>query len=57
MDPELKACVFGGLIVAMYTVHQVTVGGDGAIFGGVLAALGVVGGYAFGRYQNGQGNT
>ena len=42
---EQKACIFAALVVAVYGIHQVTVGGDGAIFGTVLLTLGSVGGY------------
>ena len=49
MDPEVKACVFGSFIVVVYSVHQVTVGGDGVVVAGVLAALAGVGGFVIGR--------
>lgn len=52
MDRDLKACVFGVLVLAVYIVHQVTVGGDGAILAGVLGALGTVGGYVLGRVKS-----
>ena len=49
MDRDIKACVFGGLVLGAYVVHQVTVGGDGVVFGSVIAAIVGVGGYVIGR--------
>lgn len=48
LDPTSKACFFGILIVAVYGIHQASVGGDGVVFGTVIGALCAVGGYAFG---------
>jgi len=53
MDRDVKACIFGGLIVAVYVVHQVTVGGDGVVVAAVLAALAGAGGYVLGRVRDG----
>ena len=53
MDRDVKACVFGSFIVVVYAIHQVTVGGDGVIVAGVLAALAGAGGYVLGRVKDG----
>ncbi len=42
---ETKACIFGGLLVTVYAIHQATVGGDGAVLAGVAAAIAAIGGY------------
>lgn len=44
-DVQEKACVFGGLIVVVYTVHQLTAGADGVILAAVVAAIAAIGGY------------
>ncbi len=49
MDPDEKAVAFGAFIVAIYGIHQFTVGGDGVILTGVIGAICSIGGYAFGR--------
>lgn len=48
-DASIKSMVFGVLIVAVYGIHQVTVGGDGIVVAGVMTALGAAGGFAIGR--------
>lgn len=48
-DASIQAMVFGILIVAVYGIHQVTVGGDGVIVASVMTALGTIGGYTVGR--------
>jgi len=42
---EQKACIFGGLVVIVYLVHQLTVGTDGVVLAGVVGALAAIGGY------------
>ena len=42
---ETKACVFAALIVAVYGIHQVTVGGDGIIVATIIGAIAGIGGY------------
>jgi len=42
---EQKACIFGGLVVIVYLVHQLTNGGDGVVLAGVVGTLAAIGGY------------
>ena len=42
---EQKACIFGALIALVYAIHQLTVGGDGALIAGVVGAIAAMGGY------------
>jgi len=42
---EQKACIFGTLVVAVYAIHQLTVGTDGVVLAGVVGALAAIGGY------------
>lgn len=48
MDNGIKACIFASLVTVCYTVHQCTVGGDGAIFASVVGVLAAIGGYVVG---------
>ena len=46
-----KACIFAALLVCVYAIHQVTVGGDGIVVAGVIGALCAIGGYAWARSE------
>jgi hypothetical protein len=48
MDRDLKAIAFGWMFVVVYSIHQVTEGGDGVLVAAVFAAIGSIGGYAIG---------
>ena len=42
-----KACIFAALLVSVYAIHQLTVGGDGVVLTGVVGALCAIGGYVW----------
>ena len=48
-DATIQAMFFGALIVAVYGIHQVTVGGDGVVVASVIGAICAIGGYVYGR--------
>lgn len=48
-DRDTKACIFGAFIIAVYAIHQLSVGGDGVVLAGVVGSLGAVGGYTIAK--------
>jgi len=53
MDLDLKACAFGMMVVTVYGIHQVSVGGDGIVLASVVGALAAIGGYVLRKPSNG----
>ena len=52
IDLEVKAVMFGWMLVAVYGIHQVTVGGDGVVLASIAAAVCTIGGYSFGAVRS-----